>query len=100
MKLDFQPDLLLVGILDEEIVASAMVGYDGHRGWVNYLAVSPTRQRSGFGRKIMEAAEQRLKALGCPKLNIQVRNTNTGVIDFYKKIGFADDDVIGFGKRF
>ncbi len=98
-KLDFQPDLLLVGIMNDEIVATAMVGYEGHRGWVNYLAVSPSRQRLGLGRKIMEAAEQKLKALGCPKLNIQVRTTNTSVIEFYKKIGFLDDNVLGLGKR-
>ena len=87
LKIDFQPDLMLVGTMEGEIVATAMVGYEGHRGWINYLAVSPSKQRLGLGRKMMETAEQKLKELGCPKLNIQVRTTNTGVIEFYKKIG-------------
>lgn len=100
LKMEFQPDLMLIGTIDDEIVTTAMVGYEGHRGWVNYLAVSPTRQRLGLGRKMMEIAEQKLKDIGCPKLNIQVRTTNTGVIEFYKKIGFMDDNVIGLGKRF
>ncbi|MCG8334767.1 MAG: GNAT family acetyltransferase [Proteobacteria bacterium] len=100
LKMAFQPDLMLVGTIENDIVATAMVGYEGHRGWINYLAVSPSRQRLGLGRKMMEVAEQKLKEIGCPKLNIQVRTTNTGVIEFYKRIGFLDDNVIGLGKRF
>ena len=100
LKIAFQPDLMLVGTIENDIVATAMVGYEGHRGWINYLAVSPSRQRLGLGRKMMEVAEQKLKEIGCPKLNIQVRTTNTGVIEFYKRIGFLDDNVIGLGKRF
>lgn len=100
MKMAFQPDLFLVGTMENKVVATAMIGYEGHRGWVNYLAVSPSYQKKGYGRDIMKAAEEKLKAIGCPKLNIQVRTTNTGVIEFYKRIGFASDNVIGFGKRF
>ncbi|MBU2514311.1 GNAT family acetyltransferase [bacterium] len=100
IKMDFQPDLFLVGAIDNKVIASAMAGYDGHRGWVNYLAVDPKLRKMGIGRRIMEDIENRLKAMGCPKINIQVRNTNTAVMEFYKRIGFSDDNVIGMGKRF
>lgn len=99
IKLTFQPDLFLVGKLDGRVVATAMAGYDGHRGWINYLAVAPDLQKSGIGREIMSEAEVRLKALGCPKINVQIRTTNTPVIEFYQRIGFSDDNVIGMGKR-
>lgn len=100
MKMAFQPDLFLVGTLGDKIVATAMAGYEGHRGWINYLAVAPDHQKSGFGRLMVYAAEEKLKALGCPKLNVQIRSTNTAVIEFYKRIGFGDDLVMGMGKRF
>ncbi len=76
-----------------------MVGYDGHRGWINYLAVHPGYQRTGIGRHMMEEAENRLRKTGCPKINLQVRSSNTAVIEFYKAIGFMPDDVVSFGKR-
>jgi ribosomal protein S18 acetylase RimI-like enzyme len=99
IKLKFQPDLFLVGTIDRKLVATAMVGYEGHRGWVNYLAVAPDYQTKGVGRRLMKEAESVLKALGCPKLNVQVRTTNTEVIEFYKRVGFSDDNVIGLGKH-
>ena len=71
-KLRVQADLFLVGLVDGEIVATAMAGFEGHRGWINYLAVHPDRQRSGLGRRMMDAAESRLRAAGCPKINVQV----------------------------
>jgi len=76
-----------------------MVGYEGHRGWVNYLAVKPKFQRQGIGQQIMEEAERRLLKLGCPKLQVQIRNTNDGVIKFYRKLGYFQDEVINLGKR-
>lgn len=94
-----EPELFLVGTLGSEIVASAMVGYDGHRGWINYLAVAPERRRMGLGRAIMVRAEALLRARGCPKINLQVRSANVGVIEFYQRIGFAIDDVRSLGKR-
>jgi ribosomal protein S18 acetylase RimI-like enzyme len=81
------------------VVATAMAGYEGHRGWINYLAVSPELQRCGIGRRIMEEAEARLRALGCPKINLMVRNTNAAVIEFYRRIGFQLDEVVCMGKR-
>jgi ribosomal protein S18 acetylase RimI-like enzyme len=92
-------DLLLVGVSDGKIVASAMVGYEGHRGWINYLAVSPQHRKRGFGRGMMEAAERLLRAEGCPKINLQVRASNPEAVAFYEAIGFRQDDVLCFGKR-
>ena len=98
-KLKVRPDLFLVGRSDGRIIATVMAGYDGHRGWINYLAVSPHHRRAGVGKRMMKEAEDRLRAAGCPKINLQVRSTNAGVIEFYKKIGFTTDDVASLGKR-
>lgn len=98
-KLKIQPELFLVGFLEGRLIASVMAGYEGHRGWVNYLAVHPEYQRRGIGRSMMERVEQLLLALGCPKINLQVRKSNQGVINFYQRIGFNDDNVTGMGKR-
>lgn len=98
-KLRVQRDWFLVGCIDGRVIATAMAGYDGHRGWVNYLAVHPGFRRAGLGRTMMEAAEHRLLEAGCPKINIQVRTTNAEVIEFYKAIGYKTDDVVSLGKR-
>ena len=98
-KLTFQPDLFLVGVDGGRLVATVMAGYDGHRGWLNYLAVAPDRQRTGLGRQMVEEAEKLLRGLGCPKINLQVRRSNAGVSEFYQKLGFSEDAVIGMGKR-
>ena len=98
-KLAVGRDLFLVGTADEGIVASVMGGYEGHRGWVNYLAVSPSMRRRGYGRIMMEKIEVLLRARGCPKINLQIRETNQAVIDFYNALGFATDKVISMGKR-
>jgi ribosomal protein S18 acetylase RimI-like enzyme len=98
-KLTVQPEMFLVGCTDDQIIASVMAGYDGHRGWINYLAVHPAHQRSGVGRRMMEEAENRLRAAGCPKINLQVRGGNAAVIAFYNEIGFKMDDVVSLGKR-
>ncbi len=98
-KLKVDPDLFLVGVVENEIVATVMGGYEGHRGWISYLAVSPNAQRKGFGRLIMEAVEEKIKSKGCPKINLQVRESNEKVIGFYAAIGYGDDRVMGMGKR-
>lgn len=98
-KLKVQPEMFLVGCLDGQIIATVMAGYDGHRGWINYLAVDPKHQRGGIGRRMMVEAEIRLRAAGCPKINLQVRSTNAKVIEFYRRIGFKLDDVASLGKR-
>ena len=99
MKLKVQPELFLVGIISERIVSTAMAGYDGHRGWVYYLAVDPDYQRKGIGRQMMEKVEKSLRELGCQKINVQVRSSNESVVSFYENLGFSNDDVIGLGKR-
>ena len=98
-KLKVNPELFLVGELDDVIVGSIMGGYEGHRGWVNYLAVSPSHRKKGLGRQLMEAVEVKLREMGCPKINLQVRETNLDVIEFYKAIGYNMDHVVGMGKR-
>ena len=98
-KLAVAPELFLVGTLDGAIVATVMVGYEGHRGWINYLAVAPHLRGHGHGRTLMVRAEEMLRALGCPKINLQVRSTNAAVLAFYRRIGFATDDVVSLGKR-
>jgi ribosomal protein S18 acetylase RimI-like enzyme len=92
-------DLFRVGLCEERIVATVMIGYDGHRGWINYLAVSPDHQRKGFGRQLMLEAESLLRAEGCPKINLQVRTSNASVLAFYRALGYAVDDVVSLGKR-
>lgn len=98
-KLAVQPELFLVGVLSGEIVASVMAGYDGHRGWLNYLAVAPRFRRRGIGRRMVKESELLLCGMGCPKINIQIRAGNTQVIEFYQRLGFKPDDVISMGKR-
>ncbi|MES2626342.1 MAG: GNAT family acetyltransferase [Pseudomonadota bacterium] len=98
-KLSVQRELFLVGEVDGVVMASIMCGYDGHRGWVNYLAVKPGFQKRGHGQALMQAAEQALLAMGCPKLNLQVRSTNADVLAFYRHIGYVQDDVVTFGRR-
>ncbi len=99
-KIRFQPDLFLVGCdADGRVLATVMAGYEGHRGWINYLAVWPSMRLRGLGRQMLEAAEERLRALGCPKINLQVRQANTEVIAFYRRLGFRKDKVVSLGKR-
>ena len=93
-------ELFLVGIDDDgKLMATAMGGYEGHRGWINYLAVNPQHQRRGCGRQLVEAVEKLLLARGCPKLNLQIREGNDAVMAFYESLGFANDNAVGYGKR-
>ena len=98
-KLSVQRDMFLIGLVDNKVVATVMAGYEGHRGWINYLAISPAHQKQGYGRRMMDEAESRLRELGCPKINLQIRTSNTDVIDFYKALGYSVDDVVSMGKR-
>jgi len=98
-KLKVGGELFLVGKTDGRLVASVMGGYEGHRGWANYLAVHPDVRQRGYGMMMMTAVEEKLLALGCPKINLQVRESNQAVIQFYEKIGYQNDRVVSFGKR-
>ncbi len=98
-KLEVNPELFLVGLIDDRVTAAVMGGYDGHRGWVYYLAVDPAHQRNGYGRQIMEAIEEKLLAMGCPKINLQIRAGNAEVVGFYGSIGYETEERVSMGKR-
>ena len=99
IKLTVQPELFLVAVDGEELIGTAMVGFDGHRGWLNYLAVKPSHRRRGIGSALVQQAEADLSALGCPKLNLQVRADNDAVVAFYRRHGFEIEPRISMGKR-
>ena len=98
-KTRYQPELFFVGSMDGRVVATAMAGYEGHRGWINYLAVAPEHQRRGVGRLMLEGAETALRELGCVKVNLHVRTNNLDVVGFYEAMGYAQDQVITMSKR-
>lgn len=98
-KLAVNPEWFLVGTIDGEVIATVMAGYEGHRGWINYLAVHPAHRLNGCGGQIMAEAEKLLRVAGCPKINLQVRTSNQAVVAFYRSIGYRMDDVISLGKR-
>ena len=99
LRLTVQPELFLIGTTRAGPVATVMVGFDGHRGWVNYLAVAPSHRHQSIARVLMQEAERLLITLGCPKLNLQVRSSNVEVIAFYHALGYALDDVVSMGRR-
>lgn len=98
-KLSVPDDGFLVATTGPDVVGSVMAGYEGHRGWVNYLAVAPGHRRSGLGRRLMVEVERRLLARGCPKLNLQIRAGNAAAVAFYEALGYRVDDVVSMGKR-
>ena len=98
-KLTVQPEMFLVGEHDGQIIATGMFGFDGTRGWVHYLAVAPGHQGESLGRQLMAEGERLLTAMGCPKLNLQVRAGNEQVIRFYESLGYAPDHAVSLGKR-
>lgn len=83
----------------DHLIATAMVGVDGHRGWVYYLAVEESRQRGGLGRSMMEAAEEWVRQRGAPKIQLMVRDDNFSARDFYLGIGYEKSDVRVYGRR-
>ena len=98
-KFAVDPDLFLVGELDGRIVASCMAGWEGHRGWINYLAVDGSVRRRGFGAQMMAGAERLLAGRGCPKINLQVRAGNREAVAFYEAIGYREQELVDMGKR-
>ncbi len=98
-KLAVQPELFLVGVTDGAVMASVMAGYEGHRGWMNYLAVAPRYRARGFGRALVEYAERLLLERGCPKVNLQVRASNREALEFYRRLGYAHEESVSLGKR-
>lgn len=98
-KLAVQPELFFVGEDEHEIVASVMAGYEGHRGWVNYLAVAPGFRSRGYGRVLMQHVEAALERRGCPKVSLLVRHSNRDAIEFYRRLGYVEDESVSFSKR-
>src|SRR6267143_1335635 len=98
-KLSVQPELFLVGVIDASVMATVMAGFDGHRGWVNYMAVAEQCRRRGLGRMLMQRVENQLRDMGCPKLNMQVRSSNAAVLAFYERLGYTHDPAMSLGKR-
>jgi ribosomal protein S18 acetylase RimI-like enzyme len=98
-KMADSPELFFVGRSGGALVASCMAGYDGHRGWIYYLAVQPSLQRSGYAAQLVAHSEHKLRELGCPKIDLMVRNSNQAVIGFYQSIGYQQDPVVVLSKR-
>ena len=97
-KLATQRELFFVGVLDKSVIATVLGGYDGHRGWIYHLTVHREHRRAGFGRKLMQTVEHHLHALGCSKINLQVRTNNSAVVDFYESLGYAVEERLSLGK--
>ncbi len=98
-KLAVQRELFLVALVEGELVGTAMAGYDGHRGWLYYLAVLPDHRRQGIGEALMGRVQADLADMGCPKLNLQVRAGNIGAVAFYRRLGFDIEERVSMGKR-
>jgi ribosomal protein S18 acetylase RimI-like enzyme len=98
-KRTVQPELFLVAEAAGDVVGTAMFGYDGHRGWVNYLGVDPAYRHRGIARTLMAEGERLLRERGCPKLNLQVRTGNAEAIAFYDALGYTRDDTVSYGRR-
>ena len=98
-KLEVGAELFLVAEADRRILGTVMGGYEGHRGWINYLGVSPEHRRGGLGHQLVSTLEALLIERGCPKVNLQVRSTNSEVIEYYEKLGYVQDKAVSLGKR-
>jgi ribosomal protein S18 acetylase RimI-like enzyme len=97
-KLKVQPELLLVGTVENAVVGAVIAGFDGVRGWIYHLAVAPEWRRRGFATELVRAAEAGLRKLGCPKVNLQVRSTNSAVVAFYQSVGFELEERLSMGR--
>ncbi len=98
-KLSIKDNLFIIGEMNKQIIASAMAGYDGHRGYIYYLAVLPEYQKKGIGSSLLSIVEKKLLQLGCPKINLFVRNTNIRVKAFYRMNDYEIQDSQIYGKR-
>jgi ribosomal protein S18 acetylase RimI-like enzyme len=98
-KLAVDDGLLFVAEIEGKVVGSIMAGYDGHRGWLYSLAVLPEYRRRGLGSRLVQHAEEHLKALGCPKINLQILKGNEAVESFYQKLGYETEPRISMGKK-
>ena len=92
------PELFLLALEQGRVIGSVMAGYDGHRGWLYRVAVAKSHRHQGVGAALIREAEKRLWALGCVKINLQVRGTNQAVAAFYQSMGYVVEDRISMGK--
>jgi ribosomal protein S18 acetylase RimI-like enzyme len=90
--------LFFVAVLGSDLVGTAMAGYDGHRGWIYYVAVSQKYRKRGIGKALMYALEEKLVKMDCPKINLQVRGSNTQAVLFYERLGYEVEDRVSMGK--
>lgn len=90
---------VLVGLAGRQVICSVLVGFDGHRGWLYYLAVRPAHQRQGLGRLMVHEAERWLTGRGAPKAQLMVRADNSHVAAFYRRLGYEPQDVLVLGRR-
>jgi ribosomal protein S18 acetylase RimI-like enzyme len=98
-KTAFQADLFFVAVIDGLVVGTIMAGYEGHRGWLNYMAVDPGQRKRGIGTDLVRHATTEMQKLGCQKINLQVRESNVDVLVFYETLGFKRDNVVSLGLR-
>ena len=98
-KMRFQPNLMLVALEGSEVVGSVMAGYEGHRGWISRIAVLRTHRHKGVGQALLSEAERRLAVIGCIKVNLQVVETNSGVVRFYEEAGYEIEPRISMSKH-
>lgn len=98
-KLTVQPELFLVGELEGALIGSVMGGYDGHRGWLYYLAVAPEHRRGGHGRALVQTVCDRLESMGCPKVELMIRADNMQAHAFYRSLRFEVQEVDVVGLR-
>ena len=98
-KKKVNPEWFIVGELDGKIIATTMIGYNGHRAEINYLGIHPDHQGRGYGKLLMDHAEDLLRAVGCPKINVMIRTTNAKVLAFYERLGYIDNQCHTLGKR-
>ena len=99
VKLKHKDGLLFIAAEGSAIVGSVMAGFDGHRGWIYSMAVTPEYRTKGLGSRLLKHAEKELKKRGAPKINLQVMPDNEGVVKFYEKNGYNVEPRISMGKR-
>jgi ribosomal protein S18 acetylase RimI-like enzyme len=98
-KMATQPDLFVLATDGATVIGSIMAGYDGHRGWLYFVAVLASHRRRGVATALVREAERRLQMCGCAKINLQIRPSNAPVVEFYKSVGYEIEARISMGKR-
>ena len=98
-KIEVDDQLFFVAVADSAVVGTIMAGYDGHRGWIYSVAVSPARRRQRIGSSLVSHAERALTNNGCMKINLQIVEGNESVSAFYSSLGYSIEKRVSMGKR-